>query len=74
MFPDYCLIYVVGIRALYSILPGAGAELADPGPPGREGRRGRTPYKQDQEGVDTPAYGATIHVVKVHKQDVLVMS
>ena len=32
------------------------------------------PYKQDQEGFDTPAYGATIHVVKVHKQNVLVMS
>ena len=72
--PDYCLVYIVGIRALYSILPGAGAELADPGPPGREGRRGRTPYNQDLEGVDTPAYGATIYVVKVHEQNVLVMS
>ena len=29
-------------------------------------------YKQDQEGVDTPAYGATIHVVKVHQQYILV--
>ena len=64
--PDYCLVYIVGIRALYSILPGAGAELVDPGPLELEG--------QNLEGVDKPAYGATIHVVKVHKQDVLVMS
>ena len=28
--PEYCLVYIVGIRALYSILPGAGAEPADP--------------------------------------------
>ena len=24
------------------------------------------PYRQDQEGVDKPAYGATIHVVNAH--------
>ena len=53
LFPDYCLVYVVGISALHSIHPGAGVELADPGPPELEGRRGRTPYRQDPlEGVD----------------------
>ena len=66
LFPDYCLVYVVGISALHSIHPGAGVELADPGPPELEGRRGRTPYRQDQEGVDKPAYGATIYVVNTH--------
>ena len=52
LFPDYCLVSVVGISALHSIQPGAGAVLADPEPPEAEGRRGRSPHKQDQEGVD----------------------
>ena len=47
LFPDHCLVYVVGIRALYSILPGAGAELVDHGPPELEGARERTPYGQE---------------------------
>ena len=47
LFPDYCLVYVVGISADCSIHPGAGTELVDHGPPELEGRRGRTPYGQD---------------------------
>ena len=84
MFSDYCLVYVVGINAAdpysdgggaHSINPGAGTELADPGPPELEGQRGRLPYLQDPlEGVDEPAYGATIFVVKAYHQDVHVMS
>ena len=37
LFPDYCLVYVVGISADCSIPPGAEVELADPGPPEIEG-------------------------------------
>ena len=49
--------------------------LADLGSPELEGRRGRLPYLQDPlEGVDKPAYGATIYVVNAHYQNVLVMS
>ena len=47
LFPDYCLVYVVGISADCSIHPGAGTELVDHGPLELEGRRGRTPYGQD---------------------------
>ena len=45
LFPDYCLVYVVGISADCSIHPGAGTELVDLGPPELEGRRGRTPLQ-----------------------------
>ena len=75
LFPDYCLVYVAGISADCSIHPGAGTELADLGPPELEGRRGRTPYRQDPlEGVDKPAYGATILVVNAYHQDIHVVS
>ena len=69
--PDYCLVYIVGIRALYSVLPGAGAELVDPGPLEPEGARERTPYGQNLESVDSPVYGANIHLVKVQHQYIL---
>ena len=84
MFSDYCLVYVAGISAVYlhsdgggahSIHPGAETELADPGPPELEGRRGRLPYLQDPlEGVDKPAYGATTFVVNAYYQDIHVVS
>ena len=66
LFPDYCLVYVVGISADCSIHPGAGTELVDHGPLELEGRRGRTPYGQEPGGVNKPAYGATILVVNAH--------
>ena len=74
LFPDYCLVYVVGISADCSIHPGAGTELVDHGPPELEGAREWTPYGQEPGRRHKPAYGATIHVVNAHKQNVLVMS
>ena len=47
LFPDYCLVSVVGISADCSILSGAGAEFVDPGPLELEGARERTPYGQE---------------------------
>ena len=69
--PDYCLVYIVGIRALYSILPGAGAELVDPGLLEPAGPReplepgNGPPTDRTCNSVDSPAYGANIHLVKV---------
>ena len=61
--PDYCLVYIVGIRALYSVLPGAGAELVDPGllEPLEPGNG--PPTDRTCNSVDSPAYEANIHLV-----------
>ena len=74
LFPDYCLVYVVGISVDCSIHPGAGAELVDHGPPELVEAVDGPLTDRNLEGVDKPAYGATIHVVNAHKQNVLVMS
>ena len=59
--PDYCLVSIVGISALFSILPGPDWTSKDPGLLDPEGG---PPTYSPCYSVDLPAYGPNIRLVK----------